>query len=325
MNLFIFSFKIKSSMIKNSLLVFGVLLAAWWMIVLLKPFSVFQHQWQENVIVAENFIFNIDNVDNLIVGSSLAKRLAMDKLPEFYNLSFSGQGIFDGLNVLKFSKKIPKNLFIEINVIGRHENTSFNNIMFSPILNIMKKKIIAFRTDKQPLAVLANFVLIPVAKKIKNSISIFANMLRRKRSINKEEVSLAKINMFDQSIELQKNIYSNPIDDNFIKILTSQVDVLTNHLLFLKREGVNIIFFEMPINRELINLDRVLFVRKKMKGSFNGFDFIELPKNIDFYKTTDGVHLKNDESIIYTEYFKNEAKKILTKQHRVLGHSLPTH
>ena len=76
-----------------------------------------QHQWQENIVKAQQFSYNKETFQNIIVGSSLSSRLIMDSIPETYNLSFAGQSIFDGLNIVCNSNKSIKNVFIEINLL----------------------------------------------------------------------------------------------------------------------------------------------------------------------------------------------------------------
>lgn len=293
-------------MIKKSIIFTIFLLICWGSFIKYKPFSLSQHQWQDNIISAEKFIFDTDSIDNLIVGSSLARRLQMDSLPNFYNLSLGGQSIFDGLNILRNRKNLPKNVFIEINVIVRGENSNFKEIVSSPILNTLKESSNIFRTDKQPLAYTGSRFVSPLVG------AFFSKVIYRVRDKikfefkQKEEnnISVPDNSLFDKMLALQIESYSKDIDTS---MMDKRFKNLKKHVDLLESKGVNVFFFEMPVNPKLIELNRADYLRDRVKSEFPNNNFIKLPENIGIYKTGDGVHLTGEESKIYTNYFKNEA------------------
>lgn len=293
-------------MIKKSIIFTIFLLICWGGFIKYKPFSLSQHQWQDNIISAEKFIFDTDSIDNLIVGSSLARRLQMDSLPNFYNLSLGGQSIFDGLNILKNKKNLPKNVFIETNVIVRGENSNFKEIVSSPILNTLKAGSNIFRTDKQPLAYTGRRFVTPVVG------AFFSKVIYRVRDKIKLEFKQKEENnnseqdnsLFDKMLTLQIERYSKDIDTS---MMDKRFENLKKHVNFLESKGVNVFFFEMPVNPKLIELNRADYLRNRVKSEFPNNNFITLPENIGIYKTGDGVHLTGEESKTYTNYFKNEA------------------
>ena len=69
-------------------------------------------------------------------------------------MAFSGQSIYDGLNILLKRKRNPKNVFIEMNVVFRPENKDYAASLFSPILFYSANTFRSLRADKQPIAIL---------------------------------------------------------------------------------------------------------------------------------------------------------------------------
>jgi hypothetical protein len=268
------------------------LLICWWGFIKKNPFSLSLHQWQDNIINAEKFIFDIDSIDNLIIGSSLAARLQMDSLPNFHNLSLGGQSIFDGLNILKNRNRLPKNVFIETNVILRGENANFKKIVSSPILNLLKANSPIFRSDKQPLVLFKKKVIY----KLKGVLEFQEN--------DRTLVTKTDNPIFGEMLALQIEDYSKKIDTI---VMNEQFENLKNHVEFLEAKGINVFFFEMPVNHQLVELTKAKYLRYRVNNEFSNNDFITLPKNIKKYKTRDGLHLTSEESKTYTDYFKNEA------------------
>ncbi|MCB9033312.1 MAG: hypothetical protein H6553_05705 [Chitinophagales bacterium] len=290
-------------MIRKTIIFTIFLLLTWSIFLRYNSFSISQHQWQANIVNAEKFIYDTDSFDNVIVGSSLAQRLQMDSLPNFYNLSLSGQCIFDGLNIIKNKNKLPKNIYIEINVINREENKNFNEIISSPILNVLKKNFLIFRTDKHPLSYVENRFFYPVTNFIldilhyglKNRIKLFFDL--------KNKENIADNSVFYKMLNLQINYYSEKTDTMKMDKLFNK---LKNNIEFLESKGSKVIFFEMPVNPKLVQLTRACYLRNRIANDFPNNLFIKLPSNIKLYKTSDGVHLTPNEAKIYSDYLKDK-------------------
>jgi hypothetical protein len=286
-------------MIKKTILVFIILFGVYSLIVTLNPgMTATQHQWQENVVKGEKYIYNTsDTIKSVVVGSSLASRLIMDSLPGFYNLSFAGQGIFDGLEILKRTGKYPKNVFIEMNAILSKHDESFTSTLFSPLSFNVKKYCKPLRSDKQPLA-----FIFPAIQTILN-----------KKTDHKEYEAKAvtgdpKANaMFTKVLEIQVQNYSKAPDTAY---LDNQFKALGNIVADMKSRGVNIVFFEMPLNPALVELTLANAIRSQFYEHFpeDSYNYIKMP-DCSNYVTTDGLHLNDKEALWYTSYFKEAAKQ----------------
>jgi len=113
-----------------------------------------QNQWQANIIKAQTLLYHEgDPIQNVIVGSSLAFRLVNSNLPGFYNLSFGGLSINDGLNTLTHAGTLPKNVFVEMNMPLREESAGFASALYSPILYNCRRVFPSLRAENQPAGI----------------------------------------------------------------------------------------------------------------------------------------------------------------------------
>jgi hypothetical protein len=258
-----------------------------------------QHQWQDNVIKAQEFIYNEnDTIQNVIIGSSLSCRFITDSLPQTYNLSFGGQSIFDGLKILTHKSKLPKNIFIEMNVVLRPESKEFTKSLNSPILYYTRKYIFSLREDKQPIAVFGKIVLAALMK-INSTFTVLN--YEKKDTIEKKLINNNVL--FSKMLALQiKNYSQEPSDE----ILDKSFEILRDYVKILEEKNVNVSFFEMPVNFKLENLPQAKVIRETFYKYFpvSKYNYVPLP-NLFKVETTDGVHLNEFEAIKYTTYFKS--------------------
>lgn len=272
MNLSIFNFNSIYKIIFLFVILFGLYNL---FLVLEKPdIKMFQNQWQKNYSFAQDFIYE-NKAENIIVGSSMAARMQNDFLPkDFYNLSFSGGSVLTGLEIIKKSGFIPKNIYIETNIIFRNKDNKLLNNLFYPILWQIKKHIPALQEKYQPLNL--------VASKIRGSYGkTHKEHMQEKRNEKIFNLTIQRrLKNYNKSLESYENELSN------LKILIE----------YFSKKGVNIVFFEMPIENRLANSIKAKEQRKIIKNNFAN-KWLKLPSN-DNYVTADGIHL------IYPSAFK---------------------
>lgn len=287
-------------------LIYSLLFVAGYCIVIMlfRPNTqIAQHQWQSNFIKAQNFIYNkeSDTVHNVIIGSSLSCRLVMDSLKDYYNLSFSGQSIYDGLNILSHKNKFPKNIFIETNIVFRKEDENFIASLSNPVLYNTRLFIPSLRDGKQPLAI--------IGEKCSFLVGGLLSRLKPATPANADGLQTASQNndLFEKILKRETENYSVAPPEKLVK---ESFDRLAAYLEPMQKKGVNIVFFEMPVNYNLIDLAESVSVRKNFYKKFppGQYSYIEVPDN-SHYKTTDGLHLNSEEAIQYTTYFQQAAKR----------------
>lgn len=271
-----------------------------------------QHQWQENVIKAQSYLYDDSNtIKNVIVGSSLSCKINCDSIPNTYNLAFNSQTVFDGLSLIDKKAQLPKTVFIEMNVILGKPNEDFISYLTTPVLLYSKKVLPALREDRQPIS--------NIGVKVKNRITqpliigfrrmvdaLFSeNPIGEKTPVSKN-VEQEGNKAFIQLLNIQKDYYSKEpnkqvVDDNF--------KVLKAYISKLEKSEVNVIFFEMPVNNDLKGQRLAVKVRDTFHKNFPviKYKYISGPENVSF-KTIDGVHLTKDEAIAYTSFFKSQVQ-----------------
>ena len=103
-------------MIKKSILCFAVLFGLHLSIVLLNPtMGMATHQWQDNVIKAQQFIY-AEESDTVMVGTSLSARIIRDSIPTVRSVSFGGCAVEDGLKIILSKGNFPKYILAETNL-----------------------------------------------------------------------------------------------------------------------------------------------------------------------------------------------------------------
>lgn len=289
-------------MIRKALLTALILLLLHGFFVHINPISSGQYAWQKNTIKAQQFIYG-DVGESIIVGSSLSNRLVMDSLQGMTNLSFSGQGIFDGLSILNHSSKSPHLVFIETNIMMRDENESFTSYINSPVLSPIKRAIPSLRDEYQPVGILGEMI-IRMLKKDESGQSESLDEMTTQRSGDDA--------FFQKMLDLQAENYSKTPDTT---VLRSRFEDLAREVENLENNGVRVIFFEMPVNETLCDLAEPQMIREYYRRYFpeSKYDYIRVP-HCDGYMTTDGAHLGGVEALRYTKFFKRHAEALVAGQ-----------
>lgn len=291
-------------MIKKTIISAFIFLLLYAIFVMVRPLGTSQHQWQDNIIKAQRFIYADDVPQSVIVGSSLSCRLVMDNLPQMYNLSFQALTIYDGLPVLVHKEKLPKNVFIEMNVALRKESNNFSSTLNNPILYNVRKRFLFLRDEYQPMGVLGSASIRFVNKVMSELRSISPNKATSDAQNFKKNEGL-----FLKLLNAQIESYSKKPEQ---KLLDERFNNLAGYVAELGKKGVQVIFFEMPVNGKLCDLPKARIIRETFYKDFPPakYRYISMPACSE-YETTDGVHLGHEEAERYTAYFRAQAGKYL--------------
>ena len=332
-------------MIKKTLFVFVLLMLLYigWIRMVMPLNKVVQHQWQDNEIKAQNFLYQEGaNSKNVIVGSSLSCRILADSLAGFTNLALNGQSIFDGLNIITHKKDLPEKVFIEMNVVIRGENKTFTDNLFNPVLFTMREDIPALRDGYQPLGLAGR----PAAAFVRTALSSIKSVLVRKKgdpagaaaataattptgastaapiaagattgtttmTPTSTATPVAKdgnSDLFTRLITIQENNYSRPADS---ATLYRNLNELARYVEALRRRGVKVCFYEMPIDPHLCELPLERSIREGFYRVFPPEKNSYIPHpDCTGYETSDGLHLKDPDAIRYTSYLKSRISSL---------------
>lgn len=280
MNLSIFNF----NKITKTILIFVVLFVSYniYLFIAKPEITMLQNQQQKNYSFPQDFIYD-NKAKNIIVGSSMAARMFNDFLPkDYYNLSFSGGSVLTGLEIIKKSGFIPKNIYIENNVIFRKKDEKLLSSLFFPVMWQIKRYIPALKEKYQPLSIMAS--------KLKGS---YGKTHEEHMNVKRDE------NIFNMTIKLQIKNYNKSLVD-----YQNKLNKLKELITYFENKGTKILFFEMPIYEKLANSIKAKEQRAIIKSNFNN-KWLDLPNN-KHYKTTDGIHLMYKSAYTFSHKFIKE-------------------
>ena len=247
-----------------------------------------QSQWQKNTFVVEKYFRLVRAGETsqpkiVLVGSSLAERLDFSRdEPCIYNMALTGESMRTGLNAIVKSGKIPKQVFIEINIPDRKNNT----VLVEKASGMLPSVSRLFHTENIPM----NF--------------LFSSMASGKKGSSSSEVSSKVLEI---ALESKRQTYSKAVQPGAIKIALSEVNELVRTL---ESRGTQVVFFEMPIHPTLEHSVMAQQVRSAFQQTFLqrkivGYDDLAKGKAL---QTVDGLHLGSDEaaqvSSILQTYFQ---------------------
>lgn len=294
-------------MIVRSIFTTLILLSGYWLFIANsdnKEISSGQHQWQENVIKAQQYLYSDIVADKVIIGSSLSCRLTSSVLDSqgFYNLSFGGQSVYDGLEILCHNKVFPKKLFVEINMLKRNPDETFTRGLTHAILFPIRQRITPFREAYQPANYLNGCIPAIGEKAIDRFTNSFFNPILNKFHAAKATTGSATTDgsvFFKSLVKRQELAFNEAVD-------TIQFNVhimwLQKKFEYLQSKGVKIIFFEMPLHYTLQSSKQMNFIRSALTNTFpaDKYTYLTAPEYAE-YTTTDGLHLNPESALKYTE------------------------
>ncbi len=239
-----------------------------------------QNQWVMNAIRAERFVYAEKQVPVLVVGSSLAARLAGGSLgAKIHNMSFSGGSALTGLGIVHRAQARPSLVLIESNVLDRFGDEEFIARLYHPFFYPVKRHIRALRSEYQP-------------------INLFTTAMS---SLYKSRTGLLDAPQTVDPKALKSNIQIHQTKEDAFELKSAflkNVDDLKAIIDDLTGQGVRVAFFELPTNQVLASGHRSRSMRTHLKKIFpeNRFDWIDFDAIREDIRTTDGIHLVREDA-----------------------------
>lgn len=267
-----------------SILLIGSALALVYNIVMFW-FPIKRNAYYSNEERAEGYVFDKHQYEVVTVGSSLSGafegRSLFDK--NYFNLYMPHYGSCAGIEIIRRSNKIPKQLFVEINHIDRGVDSSVVKDIFENELYKVKYYLPLLQTRNK---FLTNFV-----DKFKKPTS----------SVNKQKPPAV---LFHKLLINAREEWANEPDKKSFNELYNR---MAQSLDIFASKGCKICFFEMPIDSSIRNSKLISYQRKRMMelAKQKGFDFV--PSDTSrAYQTGDGIHLLQGDRDIYVKYLKQK-------------------
>ncbi|RJP80135.1 MAG: hypothetical protein C4522_08345 [Desulfobacteraceae bacterium] len=258
------------------------------------------HQWQENLIKAEDYVYIKNKSKSVIVGSSLSALLVDDLLPKSsFNLSFAGHSAFDGLEIIKRTGSSPEVVYIETNFIFRQADKGLLNRVFMPVRYSLKKIFPALMEKNQPVCLFNSVIFWMLSNLKKNLIPAKIDEVISKQPVREDTKKLL--------LDILIKDYSSPPDQAIVK---KNKYKLKKYKDYLEKKGSRVILFEMPIDERLINLNLFVRARKTIEDVFSPDKYATIQSpDIKKYNTTDGLHLDRQSVMSYTTFLSSEIKR----------------
>lgn len=271
-------------MIKKSLLCFSVLFCLHFLLVQLNPtLGMATHQWQENLIKAQSFLY-ADHADSAMVGTSLSARIIRDSIPSVKSVSFGGCAVEDGLRIISSKRHLPHYVFVESNLLFMEGNKELVNKLTEGVIPKIKYWIPSLREQYEPICLLASLAL-------------------KAGNVNPQAGAAAiDMNILNQSIKQQQEDdrkYQYEVSEERLRTIKELMDSLEG-------KGVKFVFFEMPVNEQIYHLRKFAQTREKLAQEFPKANYRYLPSDTTHYTTTDGEHLNFEEQQVFSHFFKKE-------------------
>ncbi len=280
-------------MIKKVFITAVVLLAVYSIVLKFLPegLDTDQSQYGENVIKAQNFIYNSrpEETENVIVGTSLSTRIFTDSLGQgFVNLAFSGSTIWDGLRLIKAKAIKPKRVFIENTFLFKNTDYNLTDYVTNGFHSKLKSALPVLLEENQPVGVLK---------------AMLVNQLRGKQ--NELVIDSTAVNINPEILEIQSEYFVHDyIEENYEYIFTRRLRAELDELL---SNGIEVILYEMPLHPDFCSSEVVRRTRVECQKLADeaGIRFITL-QNCEFYQTNDGIHLVEHSGLKFTRYLKSK-------------------
>lgn len=223
---------------------------------------------QENQIKAEEFYFQNNQYDVVIVGSSMAQGIHLLGLKaNTHTLNFIGGGSITGLELIKRKNNLPKAIIVETNWIERPLDYHLTRPLFNRSYYALLTHLPFLQERNHPINVLTGKV-----SSITRNIDV------------KKAMNYVPFNM-------QRNVYfeNNYVDTVQIKESTK---LLRNYIHYFQKKGVKMYLMELPAHQDIFRTKRNMATRRYINNSFKDISRIPLyPQQLDSLQTYDGNHL----------------------------------
>lgn len=269
------------------------------------PMPVAQHQWQENVIRAQQFSYT-DSLKkkDVVLGTSLTAMMDPATLPgDTYMLAYPGLSVVNGLETLSENKVAPKYVFIEQNAVLRPVNKGFDEYVFGNI-NFYSKKYFPFMRDcYQPAGQAAVFTERHGTPRIQWVSDHFVNQLY---GIFQGD-TVATIDKEAHYRELRRR--RNLVDT---AELIKSFDLLKAKVSQLEQNGSKIYFFETPTHPEVFACKQRTAVMDAFKKYFPAgkYHYLPTPDISQYTQLHDELHLDKPSAVKYAAVLSSQINEV---------------
>jgi hypothetical protein len=276
------------------------------------------NMFQENLILQQQYVYERNDSEVVIVGSSLASVLSPHHLPDTcFNLALKGYSLYDGLEIIQRSGTRPKLVLVETNWLDRNPTGDVTQRLFLPGMYSLRKHLTTLRDGYRPLDIIMRPLALNLFRFFSGEPTVWLRTPssqdpslpgRQSRSgpdDDPRQRRLIRRQMFAVGLEL----YNLACPE---KILNGLVSKLKGYLQDLEANKTRVVFFEMPMDMAWYNSDKLRAIRDVLARDFppGRYDYLPSPDWKDF-TTTDGLHLDRESAEEYTLYLNKKLQELL--------------
>ncbi|UBM58313.1 hypothetical protein LAG90_16035 [Marinilongibacter aquaticus] len=285
-------------MVKKSIFIAAALLLAYMLFLRLLPKDLDTNQsiWGDNVIKAQDYLYCDEQVEQVIVGTSLSSRLFTDSLgPNSKNLAFSGSTLWDGLELIKARKQKPKRVWVETTFQFKQSDYVLTDYVLSIPSRRVKEMWPALREANQPVGV-AKAMLVDALRGPSGSLP----------------VDSIAVEIMPEILKIQAEYFEKDYSEYFVQQLDAQLEMELQQLI---DQNIEVVLFEMPLYPDFCTSDVVQNQRKEYfkLAQKKGVWFVPMD-NCAAYQTNDGIHMVRHSALKFTKYLLNFAQESLIPQ-----------
>lgn len=309
MNLYIFNSKIVKNPVVQSLIVTASFLAGY---SLLYNFNILKssegfNQWQGNIVRLQRYAYDRHEKLNLVlVGSSLTANIPSDIIDrQTIGLGLNGGATQTGLETVIRQDIKPKILLVEVNnTIDRKIDKQVIESNYNPFLYTLRHHAPIFREEYKP-----SIQLILMFDNIRNKFKKTPKPAEKPIDVDRadsqqstEEHSSLSDTIVSQLI--QSN--SQPLSAKEKNLLTQEAEYIKSQITKIKRDGTQVILYNIPGDHRLENTLAVKQSQLLMKELFPASNFEWLPEPpARKWQTRDGAHLIPSDAKVYAIFLKD--------------------
>lgn len=233
--------------------------------------------FQAHRVTGEDYLLRGNTPDAVIVGSSLSAILPEISLTPVYNLALSGGSVRTGLHLIVDSKRYPKILFVETNVLFRDTDKALLTELFNPIGLWTKEWCNICRTKNQPIT-----LLLSALSWIRTKETSLQDIDHLAMTSTRNEIRFQ---------ELLRNQLQSAEEIPHPMLLKSSLDDITQLVTQIQKAGTKVVFIQIPMDDALNASTLYSGVLQATQKRFprSQYDWIIFDKT--GFRTSDGAHL----------------------------------
>ncbi|MCF0060491.1 hypothetical protein MUK70_14700 [Dyadobacter chenwenxiniae] len=259
--------------------------------VVLRMFPAVRYKSYDPIERCEEYMYQ-GSYNKVFAGSGLIGELDHYMPEGAFSLCFPYSGSCTGLEIIALSGKVPEVVFVETNYISKGSDKELITTVFEKQWRKLRHVAPCFLKKNRPDSLIKSAVKhLSISKRPETANPDFGRL-------NTEE------------LDRFYRIYNESIDTHHFENILEELE---KHVNYISAQGCQIVFFEMPVHKDLYHSKLLEYQRNTLKAVFNNqnYHWIESGQLHD-YQTIDGIHLTKESMYRYAHFLIQNKRTLLT-------------